>query len=209
MRWEGDRLTRVDGVAADHAEVEICGAGAPHARHDASVSCIGKPQDGQFIATLVVEIVNLTQEVDSWNREPHGQRPRERNATTANWSRWRPVIDLFHRPRRRGCRRRSYRWLADAAHAGARRPTRGRSDDVDRHPRLLTGQRCLVMPQRCRRLTRPTPPRHPSCTGPSPTTAWIRARTGGMVERLQNVSMTGVDSRGLRRTAVDYRDELK
>ena len=30
-----------------------------------------------------------------------------------------------------------------------------------------------------------------------------------LVERLQNVSMTGVDSRGLRRTAVDYRDELK
>ena len=57
----------------------------------------------------------------------------------------------------------------DATGAGAR-PTRGRSDDVDRHPRLLTGQRCLVMPQRCRRLTRPTPPRHPSCTGPSPTT---------------------------------------
>jgi len=72
----------------------------------------------------------------------------------------------------------------DATGAGAQRPRRGRSDDVDRHPRLLTGrelrrQTCLVMPQRCRRLTRPTPPRHPSCTGPSPTTAWIRARTGG------------------------------
>ena len=37
---------------------------------------------------------------------------------------------------------------------------------------------------------------------------WV---VGGMemVERLQNVSMTGVDSRGLRKTAVDSRDELK
>jgi len=30
-----------------------------------------------------------------------------------------------------------------------------------------------------------------------------------IVERLQNVSTTGVDSRRLRKTAVDSRDELK
>ena len=48
----------------------------------------------------------------------------------------------------------------DATAAGARRPTRGRSDDVDRHPRLLTGQR----------LRRPVSSTRPCPVSSSPTT---------------------------------------
>ena len=52
--------------------------------------------------------------------ESHGQASRERNATTTSPSRWEQVIDFSHRPRRRGCRRRSYRWLAGSAMRGLR-----------------------------------------------------------------------------------------